>query len=480
MASSSGPNRDGNLSPAATLNTKASQETFISLLQLDPQPMADDDDDGKPLPPLPEEGSGLSSTSGSWTSLMADSASTVRPGGASEHEAQHPPPSMPKHNSNPLGLSHSPIYYRESSRLLRVGEGDSCPWWHRHPMPTLPSSPCASLTLFVSTTVSRIQRVSSYTFTLFASLHLATTSLVPLTQYLLAGSATTSRLATAVAASDGALLAVREIYQAPYTEPVLVGLPILLHVGSGVAMRLLRWRQNLARYGGATPGVRALARRREREESDLLEKGAAIGGGGGGGGGEAERWRRARREIQSAWPRMSYIALAGYALLPLVAGHMFVNRIMPLERTGDSSAITLAYVSHGFARHGPGSVVGAAVWAFYLALVGVAAGHIVWGWARWLGVESVVLGTGPEGVGRRRRGLDGAGGGSSDWDGSGSRSVDPDTRRRRKRSWWSVQAATVAVAAAWAAGALGVVARAGSVQGWVGRLYDSLYDSIGL
>lgn len=109
-----------NLSPA-TLNTKASQETFISLLQLDPQPMADDED--KPLPALPEEGSALStSSSDSWTNVMADSAATVRPGDGDSASQQPPePPAVPKVTANPLGLSRSPIYYRGSSIMCATG-----------------------------------------------------------------------------------------------------------------------------------------------------------------------------------------------------------------------------------------------------------------------------------------------------------------------------------------------------------------------
>lgn len=277
-----------------------------------------------------------------------------------------------------------------------------------------------------------------------------------------------TRLATAVAASDGALLAAREIYQAPYTEPFLVGLPMLAHVASGVAMRLLRWRQNLRRYGGATPGMRALARKRDHEDPSGTSK-------------EQER------RIQSAWPRVTYVALSGHVLFPLVAIHMFVNRILPLRHpaAGDSSAIALAYVSHGFARHGrPGGrlswLLGPAVWAFYGALVVLGAGHIVWGWARWLGVESAVLGTGPAGIlrlGWRRTATDSTELAAGP---AGRAQFDPETRRRRRRSWWSVQAVAVATAVAWAAGGLGVVARAGAAPGWIGKLYDALYDSVGL
>ncbi len=129
--------------------------------------------------------------------------------------------------------------------------------------------------------------------------------------------------------------------------------------------------------------------------------------------------------------------------MPLVVGHAFVNRVMPLWVEGGSSSIGLEYVAHGFARSPKVAFVG------YTVLVGTAAWHFVWGWAKWLGLspESVVEG-GVEG------GL------------------------RRKRRWYGVNAVSAFLAGVWMAGGLGVVGRGGEVKGWVGRGYDELYRKI--
>ncbi|KAL5630179.1 hypothetical protein BROUX41_000051 [Berkeleyomyces rouxiae] len=82
--------------------------------------------------------------------------------------------------------------------------------------------------------LARVQRYSSYTFSIFTTIHIANTSLVPL-------------LVRTVSASETYLLQARELYQTPLTEPLLVGLPIVAHVGSGVALRFLRRARNLRR-----------------------------------------------------------------------------------------------------------------------------------------------------------------------------------------------------------------------------------------
>lgn len=252
----------------------------------------------------------------------------------------------------------------------------------------------------------RIQRYSSYTLTIFTTLHLVTTSLIPL--------ATRS-----VAASESYLLLAREIYQTPLSEPLLVTLPALAHVASGLAIRLLRRAQNVRRYGGATPGV------------------APYGHG------------RPRARV---WPPLSYVSLGGYALAVFAGAHAFMNRALPLAVEGDSANVGLAYVAHGFARHP------AVSWVAYAGLVSVACGHVVWGWARWLRVAQAAGWT-PAAP-------------------TGNAALDKRVRRRRRRVWFAIHGVAVGLAGLWAAGGLGVVARGGLQLGWVGKLYDGLYDTI--
>lgn len=277
--------------------------------------------------------------------------------------------------------------------------------------------------------LSRAQRYSSYAFTIFSSVHLVTTSLIPL--------ATRS-----VPASESYLLLAREIYQTRLSEPLLVAAPLLLHVAAGLGLRLVRRSQNLRRYG---------------DGSDTLV---------------ADRWfsrtRSALARLQAGWPPLTVIAASGYALTVAVAAHVAANRLLPLAVEGDSADIGLAYIAHGFARHPT------VAWTSYAVFLGLAAGHTVWGWARWLGLaqraawsdnpwQQLLPSTDEKHVRP-----------------TGHAALDKARRRRRRRTWLAIQTGTVVVFVAWAAGGLGVVARGGRMQGWIGGIYDDLYIRMGL
>ncbi|RDA85027.1 hypothetical protein CP532_4574 [Ophiocordyceps camponoti-leonardi (nom. inval.)] len=241
--------------------------------------------------------------------------------------------------------------------------------------------------------LTRLQRYSSFATGLFASIHLANVSLIPL-------------VTRSVPGSETYLLMTREIYQTPLAEPLVVALPVVAHVGAGLALRLLRRWQNMRRYGAATPAMYALHRK-----------------------------RTATNDSVRLWPSLSYVSASGYVLTVLYAAHVAVNRVVPLVVEGDSSNIGLAYVAHTFARH-PGLALVA-----YGGLIATACGHMAWGMARWLGLA----------------------------DG-----------RSSKRRRMGVNAAAAGMAALWAAGGLGVVARGGAAQGWVAAAYDHMLAAVRL
>ncbi|KAI9793454.1 MAG: hypothetical protein M1835_007253 [Candelina submexicana] len=258
-----------------------------------------------------------------------------------------------------------------------------------------PPQPTRSSTLGLSghSTVfylTRFQKYSSYTFTLFLAFHITNTSLLPLS---------TPSLPTA----STYLLLTRPYYQSPLAEPLLIIAPLTLHITSGILLRLYRRRALTKRYGADTHAL--------------------------------------RRGV--AWPKVSGTSALGYILVPLVVGHAFVNRVLPLWVEGGSSGIGLEYVAHGFARSPKIAFVG------YTVLVGTAAWHSVWGWAKWLGLN-------PESV--MEQGVEG--------------------RLTRKRRWYGVNAVSALLAGLWMAGGLGVVGRGGEMKGWVGKGYDELYRKI--
>lgn len=238
--------------------------------------------------------------------------------------------------------------------------------------------------------LNRIQKYSSYAFSVFTAFHIANTSIIPL-------------VTRSVPASEPYLLLTRPYYQSPIAEPFVVVLPLLAHVGSGVALRLYRRYQTLKQYGAES--------------------------------------KKDRRKVP--WPKINGTSKLGYLLVPLVAGHAFVNRVIPLWAEGGSSSINLGYVAHGFAKHPVVSFFG------FGALVTVGVWHSVWGWAKWLNLnpDSVTSG-GYEG------------------------------QLARKRRWYVVNAVSALVAGLWLAGGLGVVGRGGRVEGWIGREYDELHRRI--
>lgn len=247
--------------------------------------------------------------------------------------------------------------------------------------------------------VSRVQRYSSIALSVFTSIHLANTSLVPL-------------LTRSVPASETYLLQARELYQTSLSEPLLVAGPALAHVSAGLALRLLRRTQNARRYANDA---------------------AAVG-----------------RPSVRIWPAVSWISASGYAFAAFFTAHVAMNRIVPLMVEGDSSDIGLAYVAHGFARHTTVSTLG------YVGLLVAGCGHMVWGAAKWLGLA-------PPSPSR-----------------DGYTVLDARTIKARRRMWLGINAASATLALVWAAGGLGVVARGGLSPGWIGKVYDKLFSSVGL
>ncbi|POS86881.1 hypothetical protein EPUL_001435 [Erysiphe pulchra] len=177
--------------------------------------------------------------------------------------------------------------------------------------------------------ITQLQRFSSYAFTIFAGFHITNTSLIPL-------------LTRSVPASESYLLLTRPYYQSFPLESLLVGLPIILHVAAGIALRLHKRNVNLLRYGAIHLPI-----------STRLEKRLKV------------------------WPPISWTSLTGYLMIPLVGSHVLINRILPWLYEGGSSSVGLGFVAHTFAKH--------PFLAFfnYSAMIVLASSHFSWGFCRW-------------------------------------------------------------------------------------------------
>jgi hypothetical protein len=150
-----------------------------------------------------------------------------------------------------------------------------------------------------------------------------------------------------------------------------------------------------------------------------------------------------RRHI--AWPVISGTSVLGFTLIPLAGFHIYTARMLPMYMHGDSSLVNLSYISHGFALYPFVSFAG------FTALVSVGAWHITWGWAKWLGLCPTQV-----------------------------TYTDSTRHIRKKRRWYSINLVSAVVAGLWLAGGLGVVGRDGTTEGWIGREFDQLYNSVPL
>ncbi|KAK2737908.1 RNA methyltransferase tRNA(m5U54)methyltransferase [Myotisia sp. PD_48] len=255
-----------------------------------------------------------------------------------------------------------------------------------------------------------IRQYSTYPPAVFIGLHFANTSLIPL--------ATRS-----VADSETFLLLTRPIYQAPSLESILVYLPILAHVASGVALRLIRGSRRARLFGAET--------------------------------------RADRKSLKSSQPASTQARL-GYVLMPLLGAHILVNRLTPLYVEGGSSGIGLGYVAHGFARFPWIMSLG------YAAFVGVGVWHFVGGWAWWCGWREVLVSRPAD---EKKAGANGGYLGSP---------AGAELYKRKQRRKWIVNGLSIVGTALWLAGGIGVIGQGGLGSGWEAKNWDLLYRQVPL
>ncbi|KAK4570245.1 hypothetical protein LTR86_002325 [Recurvomyces mirabilis] len=143
------------------------------------------------------------------------------------------------------------------------------------------------------------------------------------------------------------------------------------------------------------------------------------------------------------WPKVSGISKLGYPFIWLLAGHIFINRAIPNQFPGGQSNVNLSYVSHAFAKHPVVSYAG------FSALISIGVSHITWGWAKWLGLTP-----------------------------DQTTAQGSDRALSKKRRWYIINGVAALVAGLWMAGGFGVIGQGGLARGWVGNLYDQMYQRI--
>lgn len=240
-------------------------------------------------------------------------------------------------------------------------------------------------------------------------LHFTNTSLIPL-------------VTRSVQDSDTYFLLTRPIYQAPLLEHLVLTIPSLVHVVSGISLRSIRSARRARLYGVET---------------------------------------KSQKSLLSFWPRISLQARLGYALVPLLGFHVLVNRVAPLVYDGGSSGVGLGYVAHAFTRS-------PIFWnVYYPAFVAAGVWHIIGGWAAWMGWRVTTV--------RRDRKAK-----KVSLEGYFNQIENDQRSKRQRRMWWAVNGFAAVGASIWLAGALGIVGRSGPGSGWEANGWNEIYNQVPL
>lgn len=227
-----------------------------------------------------------------------------------------------------------------------------------------------------------VQKYSSYTFTVFTFLHGSTVIVGPL-------------ISESVA--NELLSMTRTIYQGSGLEDVLVWGSLSLHVISGITIRILRNIRYREKYGGSKAHDNKLKRKRRNSQIDKetltkdydgevkVNDDSEVGLMGGVTNFFGFGFRKSYLFRKFG---ISPLQATGYLSIPLVAYHAIQTRIVPLLIEGDSSYITLDYISYLFnnTTHASGPILN---WIVYPSLIGFTTYHTVSGWMKWLNVRSL-------------------------------------------------------------------------------------------
>ncbi|CDK28378.1 unnamed protein product [Kuraishia capsulata CBS 1993] len=171
-----------------------------------------------------------------------------------------------------------------------------------------------------------IQKYSVIPFTVFSALHLSSTIFVP----AVAGPG----------AGEDVFTMARTIYQAPGIEETMVLGAAGTHVLSGVLLRICRKIKHDSEYG----------KQKRRSKAYMTEAEKAKDADFGLGGFFSLFGFGSKQSVVSKKFGISPSVFSGYLLTVLLTCHVASLRLAPLLVDGDSSYVSLAYISHIFNR----------------------------------------------------------------------------------------------------------------------------------
>lgn len=193
----------------------------------------------------------------------------------------------------------------------------------------------------ILSTLAKVQKYSAYGFLAFFGLHVSSTIVVP-------------GLGINIAKSQEVFEMTRAIYLSPLFEYPIVHGCAIVHVASGVLMRVLRLIYSPKK--NRVLSERAIIINDERRDD--------IGLGGIGsilGFGFKKSW------ISSTVPSLTPLTFSGYVMATVLSYHMWKMKWAPILVDGDNSLISLNYITHYLSRH----VNGSAWAAFNFGMLGL-------------------------------------------------------------------------------------------------------------
>lgn len=200
----------------------------------------------------------------------------------------------------------------------------------------------------------KVQKYSSYTFLGFFGLHIASTVVVP-------------GLGIHADRCQDFFEMCRNIYLGPVVEYLAIYAVGGIHLASGICLRILRLFRSKER-----PHPREIVIKDEyREDIGLGGLGTLLGLG------------YKRSWISSTFPSFTPLTFSGYVMAACLGFHWFKMKLAPVLVDGDSSLITLNYVTHYLHQSPLGKWGGYFNWAMLMLLLWVSFYHIVSGLFKW-------------------------------------------------------------------------------------------------
>ncbi|OWB74166.1 hypothetical protein B5S31_g3947 [[Candida] boidinii] len=191
----------------------------------------------------------------------------------------------------------------------------------------VPSTPRSKpFTTTVINALQKIEKGSAFLFLGFVGLHITSVVITP--------------AIADIDTAENVLTLVREVYQSPSTEWLLVWGSLAAHVVSGFTIRMIRKfksitskKKKTVEKEPKTAQDETLAEPIDSQETKPLPKTPAT--------------TTPKKSFVLRYIGLSPLVIAGYLLVPMITKHAMKLRIQPLRYSGDSSLVSFEFLAHG-------------------------------------------------------------------------------------------------------------------------------------